>query len=188
MRVRCYLTAFMPAMISLSASAQACMMPAKLVLDDVKFADVVVIGRISNYQIILDQRARDDRKKWLARDRAMPAGLRKFLESQKGFLSDYALFNVLVDQVLWGKAPKSLTVTWDNSTFPEPASLAPGEYLLALRNPDSIVPPLRGPSATILANPEPKPLTLLQTPCAPAFIFLNESEQAGELRRILRSR
>jgi len=156
---------------SASEPANACMAEAPLLLRDVKYADVVVIGRIENYQIIRDQ---EGRKKlpWLS-------------ESDALILTDYARFNVHVDEVLFGEAPKMLTVTWDNSTFEEPKSMPPGPYLLALRHPQSDLPPLRGPSATIMPNKEPQALTVLQAPCAPAFIIKSGSKDALAVRKIL---
>lgn len=104
---------------------------------------------------------------------------------QTSFLSDYARFDVIVDQVLAGKAPRMVSVTWDNSTFGEPASMPPGLYLIALRVPGSMAPPLRGPSATILPTPEPALPTLLQAPCSSAFIFPVASDEAIAVRGII---
>jgi hypothetical protein len=75
---------------------------------------------------------------------------RKLLSEQKGFLDDYARFDVLVDEVLVGNPPKVLTVTWDNSTFSESDKLGEGPFLIALREPGARTPPLRGPSATVM--------------------------------------
>ena len=157
-----------------SESAQACMMEAPLVPADVKFADVVVIGRITNYQIVLDQ---EFRRKGGYTDPE--------LTTKPVFMSDYARFEVSVDEVLRGEAPRTLIVTWDNSTFAEPETMPPGPYLIALRKPGSNMPPLRGPSATISANPEPNVLTVLQAPCAPAFILPNGDKDAAAIRKIL---
>jgi hypothetical protein len=165
--------------------AYACVVVASLDPADVKLADVVVIARIANYSIVLDEKVRRERKESLAR---MSPALRESLASQTTFLSDYARFDLLVDKVLVGPAPKTLSVTWDNSTFGEPEAMPPGEYLVALRYPGSRSPPLRGPSATILPNPEPGRLTVLQAPCAPAFIFPSASAQATAVRKLLPGR
>lgn len=55
-------------------------------------------------------------------------------------------------------------------------------YLIALRESSSKTPPLRGPSATTLPNPEPNLLAVLQAPCAPAFIFETMSVEAETIR------
>jgi hypothetical protein len=40
----------------------ACLMAGGLKLDDIKYASVVVIGRIVDYEIVLDQKVRKERK------------------------------------------------------------------------------------------------------------------------------
>ena len=150
--------------IVMSAPAKACMGEDEIVLDDVKYADTVVVGWISNYKVIT------------------PEG------RKRGYIWDYARFEVRVDEVLKGQADQTLTVTWDNSTFGEPDEIPPGPYLIALRNPDSnTIPPLRGPSATIFPRPEPDAPTLLQAPCASPFMFESTSKKAVALRKILRT-
>lgn len=66
--------------------------------------------------------------------------------------------------------------------------MAAGSYLIALRRPASAIPPLRGPSATIMPSPDPNSLTLLQAPCSSAFLYEVGSEQARAVRRILDTR
>ena len=151
--------------------AGACMMMAKLKLDDINYASVVVVGRIVNYEIIrpTDKVSEYWRKTY----------------GQKNVLSDYARFNVLVDEVLVGQPPTVISVTWNNSTFGEPKTMKEGPYLIGLREPGSKTPPLRGPSATILPSQEPKSLTVLQAPCAPAFILDASSAEAKAIRDML---
>jgi hypothetical protein len=151
--------------------AQACPFLRDINLNDIKHASVVVVGRVSHYEIVLDQTARQQRKEMLAKSPNMPPELRKRLSEQKGFLSDYARFKVLVDQVLLGQAPRSITVTWDNSTFAEPERMRPGPFLIALR---------KAPSSS-----QPKLLTVLQAGCAPPFIFKHESSEARAVRQLL---
>jgi len=140
------------AVAAFSNVAHACRAFVSPNFDDVNYADVVVIGRIDNYRIIRDEAFR---KRMLA-TRDLSAQMRKAYEDPKqSFLSDYARFDIQVDQVLVGKAARKLSVTWDNSTFGEPEQIAPGHYLIALRRPNSANPPLRGPSATILKLDRP---------------------------------
>ena len=153
-------------------------------LADVRFADAVVVGRIANYRIVLDQEIRRQRRQLLAKPDLSPY-LRRLYETQTSFLSDYARFDILVDEVLIGRPGRRLTVTWDNSTFSEPASMPRGPFLIALRSPRSKMPPLRGPSAYIAPNPEPDTLTMLQAPCASPFLFEHGSEEARAVRRII---
>lgn len=151
-------------------------------LEDVAYANVVLIGRVENYRIIRDEAFR---KRMLASP-SLTAEMRKFYSDPKrGLMSDYARFDVKVEKVLVGKASGVLSVTWDNSTFGEPDQLMPGRYLIALRRTDSAAPPLRGPSATILPSPDPKSLTLLQAACSSAFIYPAQSEEARKIQAIL---
>ena len=137
--------------------AQSCMVQAPTRLEDVhQYASIVVVGRIENYKII-----------------PSPNG-------------DYARFDIRVDKVLKGRPPQMLTVTWDASNYGNPKTMAPGQYVIALRDPASKAPPLRGPSATIFPTPEPKRLTVLNPPCTTGFIFPSASREAAEVERILR--
>jgi hypothetical protein len=170
------------ALTSAGSAAQACMGKAPAALEDIKRADVVVIGRIANYTIVLDQEMRA-RMKALADDPDTPPEQRAFFARDRGFLGDYAKFDVLVDEVLMGSAPKTLLVVWDNSTFSEPESMPSGPFLMALRDPR---PALSSGLVTIRVSPEPNTLTLLQAPCADAFIFETTSEEARAALSILR--
>jgi len=149
-------------------------------LADIKYADVVVVGEISNYGVILDQEMRERHQKMIAgtKSTALPA-------KPSGFITDYARFDISVEKVLKGEAPDLITVTWDNSTFIEPETMPPGPYLIALRRTDSAQPPLRGPSATMWPSREPGLLTVLQAPCAPAFILKEASDDARSVRELL---
>lgn len=166
-------------------SAEPCAIFVPTTLNDVNAADVVVRGKIVEYRIVLDQAQRRQRKEMLARLPDMPVEMRNRLEQQKRFLGDYARFTIIVGEVLKGKAAKTLTATWDNSTFAEPQTMGAGDYIVALRNPTSPAPPLRGPSATVVPSPDPNSLTVLQAPCSGAFIFEAPSKQATEIREIL---
>jgi hypothetical protein len=143
---------------------QACVVAGQLNPDDIQRADVVVTGVISNYELILDQRAREQRRQWLRNSPNMPPRMRETLQNQTSFLSDYASFRITVRETLVGEAPRVLTVTWNNSTFGEPEVLT-GEYLIALSG-DS-----NGQYA------------VLQSPCDPAFIFESSSDLARDIRR-----
>lgn len=165
--------------------AQACIDIAPFRLEDARFADAIVVGRISNYRIIEDLKARSDRDKSLARP-DVPPDFRKSLENQRAFLSDYAAFDIDVEQTIAGKVPKRFPVTWDNSTFSEPEIFPAGPYLIALRSPHSNIPPLRGGSATILPNQRPQLLTVLQAPCSGTFILDNTQENIVDVRKVLR--
>lgn len=75
-----FLATLFVALTLAGAPAHACMARAPIELADIKYADVVVMGHISNYTIVLD-----------------PI-----------FFSDYSRFDVLVEEVLIGEAPPLL--------------------------------------------------------------------------------
>jgi hypothetical protein len=164
-----------------SQPAVGCIVAAQLEPADIKYADVVVVGRVSNFTIIRDQ---EFRRRMLANPNLSPE-LREFYEGPGGVISDYARFDVQVDEVLAGKVPNRFSVTWNNSTFGEPEKMAAGPFLIALLEAGSGSPPLRGPSATVIPNKEPGLLTVLQAPCAGPFMFESEGEQARLARAIL---
>lgn len=71
--------------------------------EDVRNADIVVVGRIANYRLVSD-----------------------------GNFGKHARFDILIDEVLKGPAQSRLTVAWQRSTFGEPDTMAWGTYLIAL--------------------------------------------------------
>jgi hypothetical protein len=164
-------TAALVTMIA-TAPAHACRIYRPIRLEDVRSADVVLVGRISNYRIIRDH---DFRRKMLANPN-LPANDRKLYENPRTFLlTDYARFDVTADEMLVGTAPKTLSLSWRNSTFAEPETMAAGPYLIALRR----------RSAAIPADPGEPPLTILQAGCSSPFMFETHSDQARAVRRIL---
>lgn len=162
--------------------AHACIVPVRPTLEDVRFADVVVVGRVTNYRIVRDEAFR---RRMLASRDLLASVRRRYEDPRVGLMSDYARFDIQVQEVLVGRASRTLAVTWDNSTFGEPDTMAAGSYLVALRRPTSASPPLRGPSATIFRNSDRLSLTVLQAPCSSPFIYEVASPQARTLRRKL---
>ena len=163
-------------------SAQACIAIAPRELADVVYADVVVVGTIADYEIVRDMEFREQ----MLQSPGLTDDQRKiYADPEQGLMSDYARFDIEVSEWLKGEGSDRIAATWDNSTFGEPDMLN-GVYLLALRDPASPVPPLRGPSANIGPAVEPDRLTLLQAPCAPPFLFPIEEAPLEETRAILR--
>jgi len=163
--------------------AHACRTVAPLHLEDVRFADLVVVGRIARYEIVRDM---EFRRKMLASPHLTP-DMRKLYEGPEGLISDFARFEVRIDEVLAGSAPAAIIVTWDASTFGEPETMPAGPFLIALRDPKSPMPPLRGPSGYIGPSPDPNLPTVLQAPCSQAFLFESASDEARAVRALLRS-
>ena len=167
-----------------ATQAQACAMFSDLNPRDVEYADVVVVGRIANYELVLDRVARQRRVDYLASAK-LPPELREILEHSDSYLSDYARFEIVVEDVLRGEAERTLTVTWDNSTFDEPEHMPAGPFLIALR--DLRIPaPQRSGLGSIFVDGVSDHLIVLQAPCSRAFILENTSEEASVVRQILR--
>lgn len=161
--------------------AQACVMMADFEAEDVQYADAVVIGRIQNYEIVKDPKKHEEHEAF----RRKHPEIFKDVKSSGRLLSDYARFEIRVDEVLRGNVYEVIRATWDNSTFGEPTQMPTGPYLIALRKDGSPLPPLRGPSATLLPDPEPGRFKVLQAPCAKAFILEHDSQYAVEVRSLL---
>lgn len=190
--MRNFLSAMMISLIIILVAqpASACMMMAGLRLSDIEYASVVVVGKITKYEIVRDMEFRRRYKEGLERspDKTSEYWKREYARATsetERFLNDYARFDVLVDDVLVGQASKVITVTWNNSTFGEPEKMKDGSYLIGLREPSSKSPPVRGPSATVLPAKEPESLIVLQAPCASAFIFEATSSEAQAVRNFL---
>ncbi len=131
----------------------ACSVMVGMDLRDLLYADAIVEGRVINYEII-------------------DVG-------DVGPLPNYAVFTFIVDETIYGEYPNEngnfIRFTWDNSTFGEPADWdRSGSIVVGLRNSTSEIPPLRGPSATILRAPEQNVMTVLQAPCSLPFIFRDD--------------
>lgn len=135
-----------------SQPALACRVTNELNLPDVKNADVVIVGRISEYEVIRD----------------------------KGY---YARLTVRVEEALIGDVKQTFTARWDNSTFALPDEMGQGPFLIALRAPS----PETSANATMpkIFHHNPDQLTVLQSPCSPAFIFEIASDEARITRDIL---
>jgi hypothetical protein len=168
--------------------AGACLMIAPLNLDDIKYASVVVVGRIVDYEIVLASPHRQFHKEMSERPDLSPEARQEHLEMssrQKSLMGDYARFKILVDEVLAGQVPDVIYATWNNSTFGISKQMEEGPFLIGLHAPGSRTPPFRGPSATVTPPPEPETLMVLQAPCAPPFMFESTSDRARKIREML---
>lgn len=93
--------------------ALACALRAPWDPTDVKQAEVVVTGRLTDYGIVPVRRDR----------------------SEKGWSGGHAEFDLTVERALIGEPPRRIRVKWHNSTFSKPAEMADGRYLVALIRP-----------------------------------------------------
>ncbi len=124
-------------------------------LAQIRQADVVMIGRISNYAIV------------------------------HGASSYYAQFDVLAEGVVVGEAPETLTVIWENSTFQLPDGMPSGPFLIALRDLRPAIAAFKASGGTLPPGPEPAPFLVLQAPCSDPFMFESGSDEAREALELL---
>lgn len=165
--------------------AFACRFHSAAVLEDVRYADLVLVGRIRDYHIVRDEAFRER----LLAVPDLPPDRRAFYEGPGHLLSDYARVEIEVEEVLFGEAPRRLTITWYSFVSGGRERFGAGEpRLVALRLPASPIPPLRGPSATIVANAEPDLYTILEAPCSNAFVFDTGSDEARAVRQLTEAR
>jgi hypothetical protein len=103
-------------------------------------------------------------------------------------LTDYARFDVVVNEVLLGEASTVLSVTWHNLTYGEPETMPAGPYLIAIRDPHSD-PAFTGTRVDgLVQSPDQRSPVVLQTICSEPFIFSVSSERARAIRDALRER
>lgn len=164
--------------IAASDVAHACAKAGKFVPSEVKYSDLVVVGRITGYERVLDQEAR---RRMAALSQSSPQ-LQTALTAVSRFQTDYTRFHIGVDQVLYGSAPATLNVTSDSGGLIRLEGLPKGQYLIALRKPAVRHAPLRGPNALLLATPEPDKPTILQDMCSPPFFLPADGKDAQAVR------
>jgi len=166
----------------LPSSASACMMIWPRKLEDVRRADVVVIGRISEYRFFRDEAFR---QRMLISPNIRPEMRDAYKDPNRIWWSDYGQFEIEVDQVLKGRAPKKLLVIMRGNTLPPPTQMEPGRYLVALHR------PRHSPSSEPIASSSrdnPDMWTPLMQPCAGAFIFEADSSSTRTIQAILQMR
>lgn len=174
----CTLSAAIGTML-IGGSADACVVEASINLNDVRNADVVVVGRIANYQLVKPS-SEEKHGNLAAPSRSVKT--QDLLDSLSGSGTNYARFDILVDEVLRGPKAKTLKAVLSELTFSLPAHMPSGFFVIALHN---SAPPLDGSGATALSTVDPAYFSVLQQSCAGAFIFETNSGVTAHVRQIL---
>jgi hypothetical protein len=156
-------------LIALGSPAHACLNLQPVDLAGVRKADAVVIGRISNYAFILDPVIR---QKYAKNYPDSSPELLETLRNRPSFATDYARFDLQIDEILVGEVGQTIDVILYGSWIGPPESMPPGLMLIALKNPNS-------------GYPEPGAFRALQGPCSNPFIFSSTGAEASEIRKIL---
>lgn len=146
---------------AVSQPANACLDIAPFVMEDMRQADVVFIGK--------------------------PVAYERISPDEPDTLSDYGLLTVHAEQVLKGSASGDVVLYWWNSTFAVPETFETSDrVLIAAINSSSNGPPLRGASATVLPTQRPDLLQILQAPCSGPFILPASPEHDPLFQALLR--
>ncbi len=172
-------------MVTLDSMALACAAPSLIELNDVKFANIVVIGTIIDYKIVKNEKFR----RQMLKSKYLSAEDRRIYAGSELLRTDFARFKIVVSQVLFGTAPKTLSVSWD---YPEsldiPKRMANRPLLIALHWRYNDVFFRQGGSYSTLSDRDPKLVTILQAPCAGPFIFDSVGSDARAIKVILANR
>ena len=146
--------------LCVASPAYACIELVDFKIQDIRKADVVVSGVLTDYEVVAPDSSNS--------------------------LRNYAILTVQVQRMLKGSAVRTLVLSWDNSTFTEPKGMALGaKVIVAGIRPGSDQPPLRGPSATFFGSPRQDLFRVLQAPCSSAFIFADSRDLQFDLQRFL---
>lgn len=147
--------------------AMACALYHPLEPEDVRRADVVVIGRLSHFR----REVSADSLRWFAenRDRSRPSWMPDLGARPPRDLTSFA---VTVEQVAKGRAPSRINVVWHMSNISPPERLRDGRYLIGLNHPR--------PETPIKAD-----FVVFGGMCSGAFIYPAGGQKAVAALRVL---
>lgn len=117
--------AFLCTSVAAPMTAQACVVRVPFQVEQVRHADVVVIGRVSDYRRTVSDRQRQ----WIAESAKRDPGA-----APERARPDRASFDLTVERIAAGQPPpRRVRVEWDPSTYGVPEAIPEGRYLVALR-------------------------------------------------------
>jgi hypothetical protein len=162
-------------------SAQACIIPdTNLTVNDIVHADAVLIGRVEGYTILPNLRA-----KGLHNENDLFATKTRFMPKNTSIF-DFAQFDIVVDEVLSGKIGKRLMVIWNVRTFDDPGIMRGEPFLIALMKTEAPNPALERDLGKDLSRRNTRSWTIMQPPCARAFVMPGTKAQMREARALTR--
>lgn len=141
----CLGSALVALFATIPATAEACIDIAPFVVDDIRKADVVLTGKLIDYEII------DGPKEYS--------------------LNKYGLLTFRVEGVFKGKVARDVQLYWWNSTFNMPEQMDEGKRMIIAAVDTGKPLPLRSGSAYVQGSMRPDLLNVLQAPCSAPFIF-----------------
>ena len=148
--------------------ALACAVYSPLKPEAVRGADVVVVGRLSNFRREASARSRRafEENRHQPRPAWLPPG------RDQGPARDLTSFDVAVEQVAKGRAPARIHVAWHMSNISPPERIRSGRYLIGLSHP----PPERRLNADFI---------VLGHVCSGAYIYPAGGRKAVAALRVL---
>ena len=164
---------------SASAPAFACMAPAPFVFEDAKWADVVVVGHITNLRFILNQK---ERLEVLSIPDLKPRVRQAFRDPAR-IASDFAIFDFVVDKHLTGTSSSKISISTQIYNVGRTTLTEKESFLVAFNRITAGRPSLD----TVDTMSQPSgvgSLKIFKPSCAEPFVFPSMSNEAGEIRRI----
>ncbi len=150
-------------------------------------SDLVVVGTVENYEIVLDQESREVRKRDLLRTLGpdLSPELKGAIREKVWHFPDYTRFDIRVEEVLAGDAPERVAVYWPDTMFGETGEKLAGPRIFALLAPNTVqsVDQLH-----VFPDPrprEPNARRILSRDCGPFFMDPVGSDSADEIRAAL---
>ena len=171
--------------VLMGGNAKACFPPVKFDPSYIEQADIVVTGSVVNFHIVIDlearaQQDRDDEKRNSFILEKYPQLYKDLFLERITYPSDYARFEIEVDEVLRGTVPPGRLTAFRSGLFHKQRErLGRGPFLIALRN---LTPSPGKPSAKIRAMSEPNLLSVVSPACTQDFIFDVTAQRAVEIR------
>lgn len=157
----------------LAQPALACRVPPQLRPERVTTADAVVLGSITDYEVVRDEARRRER----LRAPNLTTEDRERIERQYQS-SGYGRFQINVDQVLSGDAPRRFSATARDQSLWIPEWPGGGQYLIALDmtySPDEISDYVKEPGLP----------SVVGGPCQIELLLPADSERAREVRAVV---
>ena len=147
--------------------AYACRYHKPVDMEHLRYADLIVVGRISGFRIVRPELEPD-------LETAYPSAA-------------FAQFEINAEEVLRGTVPERLIVNSYAHAFMEADQLRAEPYLFALRQPSSEFPPpiIAGEEALFFSNAVADQHAVLGAICSFPFMFESESSDADMVRRFL---
>lgn len=149
------------------APAYACRYHKPIEIDDLRYADLILVGRISNFRTVSPDRE---------------PGLKTAYPRVP-----FAEFEISAEEVLFGTAPERVIVTSYPLAGAQADQVSAGPFLFALREPLSEFPPrnITGREALFYPNAVDGSFTILGQRCSSVFMFEPRSNEAESVRRFL---